>query len=112
MAYRYNKTRSTNARPAPRPSRAGKGLRAPVWLHKADRSACLLTLLFRLANNLTVPVSGIVTYAVRNGLREDGATLTLRGVVPRHKKGHIPAITKPADIGPLALAIDAYKSTI
>ena len=39
-----------------------------------------------------------MTYAVQNGLREDGAALTLRGVVPRHKKGHIPAITKPADM--------------
>lgn len=65
-----------------------------------------------LATKARQYVGGIVTYAVQNGLREDGAALTLRGVVPRHKKGHIPAITKPADIGPLALAIDAYKSPI
>jgi integrase len=65
-----------------------------------------------LATKARQYVGGIVTYAVQNGLREDGATLTLRGIVPRHKKGHIPAITEPADIGPLALAIDAYKSPV
>ncbi|RKE36391.1 integrase [Paraburkholderia sp. BL23I1N1] len=57
-------------------------------------------------------LGGIVTYAVQNGLREDGAALTLRGVAPRHKKGHIPAITKPTDIAPLVIAIDAYKSPL
>jgi integrase len=63
-----------------------------------------------LATKARQYVGGIVMYAVQNGLREDGAALTLRGAVPRHKKGHIPAITKPADIAPLVLAIDAYKS--
>ncbi|MGF6855877.1 tyrosine-type recombinase/integrase [Paraburkholderia sp. CI3] len=53
-----------------------------------------------------------MTYAVQNGLREHGAALTLRGVEPRHKKGHIPAITKPADIAPLVVAINAYNSRI
>ncbi|WP_240975814.1 tyrosine-type recombinase/integrase [Paraburkholderia aromaticivorans] len=56
--------------------------------------------------------AGIVTYAVQNGLREDGAALTLRGGEPRHDKGQIPAITTLGDIAPLALAIDAYKSPI
>ena len=63
-----------------------------------------------LATKARQYVGGIVTYAIQNGLREDGAALTLRGVVPRHRKGHIRAITRPADIGPLALAIDAYRS--
>ncbi|CAE6783780.1 phage integrase central domain-containing protein [Paraburkholderia haematera] len=65
-----------------------------------------------LATKVRQYVGGIVTYAVQTRLREDGAALTPRGVVPRHKKGHIPAITKPADIAPLVLAIDAYKSPI
>ncbi len=65
-----------------------------------------------LATKARQHVGGIVTYSVQNGLREDGAALTFRGVVPRHKKGHIPPITRPADIGPVALAIDAYKSPI
>jgi hypothetical protein len=65
-----------------------------------------------LATKARQYVGGIVTYAAQNGLRADGAALTLRGVVPRHKKSHIPAITKPADIAPLVLATDAYKSPI
>ncbi|MFM0696597.1 site-specific integrase [Paraburkholderia graminis] len=65
-----------------------------------------------LATKARQYVGGIVTYAVQNGLREDGAALTLRGVVPHHRKGHIPAITKPADIAPLVHAIDAYRSPI
>ena len=48
-----------------------------------------------------------MAYAVQNGLRDDGAALTLHGVVSRHKKGHI-----PAEIAPLVLAIDAYRSPI
>jgi integrase len=65
-----------------------------------------------LATKARQYVGGIVTYAVQNGLRADGGALILRGVVPRHRNGHIPAITRPADIGPLALAIDAYRSPI
>ncbi|RZF30445.1 DUF4102 domain-containing protein [Paraburkholderia sp. UYCP14C] len=65
-----------------------------------------------LATKARQYVGGIVTYAVQNGLREDKSALMLRGVVPRHNKGHIPAITRPADIGPLAIAINAYKSPI
>jgi len=38
--------------------------------------------------------------------------LALHGVVPRYKKGHIPAITKPPDIGPLAPATNEYRSPI
>jgi hypothetical protein len=57
-------------------------------------------------------VGGVVTYIVQNGLLKDGATSALRGLVPRRKKGHIPAIIKPADIAPLAPAINACKSPI
>jgi putative transposase len=41
IACRYNRTRSTNARRAPQPSRPGKGLRAPVWLRKANQREAL-----------------------------------------------------------------------
>ncbi|MGV2291403.1 hypothetical protein AAHK20_22000 [Trinickia sp. YCB016] len=51
-------------------------------------------------------VGGIVTYAIHQSLREDGIPLSLRGVIPRHKKGHIPAITEPTEIAPLAEAIN------
>ena len=65
-----------------------------------------------LASKARQYVGGIVSYAIHNELREDGLPLALRGVLPRHKKGHIPAITKPADIGPLVKAINAYSSPI
>ncbi|MGF6920690.1 tyrosine-type recombinase/integrase [Paraburkholderia sp. 40] len=65
-----------------------------------------------LATKARQYVGGIVTYAIQHGLREDGVPLSLRGVIPRHKKGHIPAITKPAEIAPLVQAINSYKSPI
>lgn len=57
-------------------------------------------------------VSGIVTFAVQHGLRDDGLPLSLRGVIPKQKKGHIPAITKSADIAPLVRAINSYQSPV
>ncbi|SIT38077.1 Phage integrase family protein (fragment) [Paraburkholderia ribeironis] len=54
-----------------------------------------------LATKARQYVSGIVTFAIQQGLREDGLPLSLRGIIPKHKKGRIPAITKPADIAPL-----------
>lgn len=57
-------------------------------------------------------LTGIVDYAIKHGLREDGRLLSLRGSLPRLDKGHIPAITRPADLRPLLLAIDAYKSPL
>ncbi|WP_027211431.1 tyrosine-type recombinase/integrase [Burkholderia sp. WSM2232] len=65
-----------------------------------------------LATKARQYVGGIVTYAIQHGLREDGVPLSLRGVIPRHKKGHIPAITKPAEITPLVQAINMYKSPL
>jgi len=55
-------------------------------------------------------LGGMVTYAIQRGLREDGKLLSLRGTIARHDRGHIPAITKPAELRPLLLAIDAYSS--
>lgn len=57
-------------------------------------------------------LSGIVTYAIRQGLREDGRLLVLRGAVPKHDKGHIPAATDPKEIATLLNAIDAYPTPV
>ncbi len=65
-----------------------------------------------LATKARQYVGGIIAYAIQNNLREDGIPLALQGILPSFKKGHIPAITKPADIGPLARAINAYRSPI
>jgi integrase len=50
----------------------------------------------------------IVTFAIRKGLREDGKLLSLRGAIPRHTKGHIPAAIDVADVRKLVQAIAAY----
>lgn len=55
-------------------------------------------------------LGGIVTYAIQQGLREDGKLLSLRGTVATHDKGHIPAVTKPGELQKLLLAIDEYGS--
>lgn len=55
-------------------------------------------------------LGGIVNYAIQQGLREDGKTLSLRGTVAKHQKSHIPAVTRPADLRRLLLTIDGYSS--
>lgn len=57
-------------------------------------------------------LTGIVDYAIKHGLRDDGKLLSLRGAVPTLKKGHIAAITKPGELGPLLKAIDGYASPL
>ena len=55
-------------------------------------------------------LGGMMTYAMQQGLREDGKHLALRGAVVSRSKGHIPAITTPSELGPLLRAIDGYSS--
>lgn len=55
-------------------------------------------------------LGGMMTYAMQQGLREDGKHLALKGAVVNRAKGHIPAITSPAQLGSLLRAIDAYSS--
>lgn len=54
-------------------------------------------------------LGGIVTYAIRQGLREEGRLLALRGALPKHAKGHIPAAVDVADVRAVLLAVDAYS---
>lgn len=54
-------------------------------------------------------LGGIVSYAIREELREDGRLLSLRDTLPRRQKGHIPAATDPASLRAVAKAVDAYK---
>ena len=54
-------------------------------------------------------LGGMVIQAIRDGLREDGKLLSLRGTVPKHlEKGHIPAATDPREVAALVKAIDDY----
>jgi len=57
-------------------------------------------------------LGGIVIYAIREGLREEGRFLSLQGAVPKHDKGNIPAATDPKEIIELLHAIDSYPTAI
>lgn len=61
-----------------------------------------------LASKARQYLGGITQYAIRHGLREDGRLLSLRGAVPKHDKGHIPAATDPKEVAAVAKALDAY----
>ena len=57
-------------------------------------------------------VNGIVRYAIRNGLREDGRLLSLEDALPRSESGHHPAATLPQEIGEVMAALKAYPSPV
>lgn len=78
---------------------------APVLLHIAERAP-------NLAAKARQYLGGIVDYAIKQGLRDDGRLLSLRGVIPRFEKGHISAVTKPSDLGPLLRAIEDFSSPL
>lgn len=63
-----------------------------------------------LATKARQYLNGIVDYAIKEGLRDDGKVLALRGVIPTYEKSHIAAITRPDELGPLLRAIDGYRS--
>jgi integrase len=53
-------------------------------------------------------LGGIVNFAIREGLRDDGRLLSLRGAIRTPRTKHIPAATSPADVRKVALAVHAY----
>lgn len=57
-------------------------------------------------------LNGIVDYCIVRGIRSDDQLLRLRRVLPRHKGGHIPAITKIHGVGPLIRAIMEYEGRV
>jgi integrase len=61
-----------------------------------------------LANKARHFLGGIVSYAIRKGLREEGKLLTMKGITSTRTRGHIPAATDPKEVAALARAIHAY----
>lgn len=57
-------------------------------------------------------LNGIAVHAIRNGLREEGRVLLLRGTVQNRAKSHIPALTDPREIAVLVRAIEAYPTPV
>lgn len=77
----------------------------PVLLRIADRAP-------HLAQKARQYLGGIVDYAIKQGLRDDGRLLSLKGAVPKFEKGHISAVTKPSELGPLLRAIEEFSSPL
>jgi integrase len=50
----------------------------------------------------------LVAYAMQEGLREDGRTLSLRGALPKGNGGHIPAAIDVAEVRELVRAVATY----
>ena len=65
-----------------------------------------------LASKARQYLGGIVQYAIRHGLRDDGRLLSLRGAAPKHAAGHIPAATDPTIVAKLVKAIEAYPTPV
>jgi integrase len=53
-------------------------------------------------------LGNIVRYAIREGLRDEGRLLDLKGALPRAEKGHIPAAVDLADVRKVATAVEHY----
>lgn len=75
----------------------------PVLRAMADRAP-------NLAAKARQYLNGIVEYSIKEGLRDDGKTLSLRGAIPTFEKNHIAAVTRPDELGALLRAIDGYAS--
>jgi len=80
--------------------------------HAADVLAIIAETAPSLAAKARQYLGGIVQYAIRHGLRDDGRLLSLRGAVPKFAKGHIPAATDPATVAKLVKAIEAYPTPV
>ncbi len=65
-----------------------------------------------LARKARGHLGAILEYATHSGLRDEGRALSLKGAVPAHEKGHIPAETNPAGVRELVRAIYAYDSPV
>ena len=65
-----------------------------------------------LAKKAIQYLNGIVDYCIHEGVREDDQVLRLKGVLPSHRGGHVPAITRQQDVGQLMRTIQAYEGTV
>lgn len=65
-----------------------------------------------LAKKAVQYLNGVVDYCILEGIRDDDRVLRLRGVLPSHRGGHVPAVTREQGIGPLLRAIQAYEGVV
>ncbi|WP_296470570.1 site-specific integrase [Pigmentiphaga sp.] len=57
-------------------------------------------------------LNGVVDHCILEGIRDDDQVLRLRGILPSYRGGHIPAVTREKDIGPLLRAIGNYEGVV
>ncbi len=65
-----------------------------------------------LAKKAIQYLNGVVDYCIHEGVREDDQVLRLKGVLPRHRGGHVPAVTRQQEVGHLLRVIYAYEGVI
>jgi integrase len=55
-------------------------------------------------------INSIITYAIQEGLRQDGKFLSLQGIAVKRQGGHYPAVTSVSDLNLLVTKIHNLKS--
>lgn len=65
-----------------------------------------------LAKKAIQYLNGVVDYCIHEGVREDDQVLRLKGVLPRHRGGHVPAVTRQQEVGQLMRTIQAYEGSV
>ena len=65
-----------------------------------------------LARKAVQYLNGVVDHCILEGIRDDDQVLRLRGILPSYRGGHIPAVTREKDIGPLLRAIGNYEGVV
>ena len=57
-------------------------------------------------------LNGVIDYCILRGIRDDDQVLRLQRALPRHRGGHIPAVTKIQGVGPLIRTILGYEGRV
>ena len=66
---------------------------------------------FTTAHTIKQVAGQVIRFAVATGHAERDITSDLRGALTTSQKKHMPAITKPKEVGRLMLAIDSYEGS-
>jgi integrase len=65
-----------------------------------------------LAKKAIQYLNGIVDFCIHEGVRGDDQVLRLKGVLPRHRGGHVPAVTRQHEVGQLMRTIQTYEGSV
>ncbi|MBK6674452.1 MAG: integrase arm-type DNA-binding domain-containing protein [Proteobacteria bacterium] len=77
-------------------------------LKTRDAAGALQEIPPTLASKARQYLGGMINFAIQHELRDDGRLLSLRGVLPRHQKGHVPAATSPGTLQAVIKAVDKW----